>query len=301
VITITRILSSKLRGVRRRVRHALGSRWDRSGLARQLARSELPSGLRVSVYVASYNTANSTELCVRTMRRLAGYPFDLTVGDSGSRDGSVERLRAMEARGWLRLEVAADRRHHAEWLDRWRGRCAADFAVFVDSDVEFLGHGWLRDLVAAACLQQAALVSAELLPECQNFIEPVAGRAVRGTARPAPWLLLIDPKKTSAIPVGFGFHKEETDAVAEGVIVWEVAGRFFEHLKAEGLNWAILPPSFQRKFHHYAGLSWIPADGERRRRKLRDLASVDRRLARARRLDGDGIDESARIGVLTDA
>ena len=236
--------------------------------------------------MASYNTAEATELCVRSMREHAGYPFQLTVGDGGSSDGTLERLRSMEARGWLRLEVAPSGRQHAEWLDDWRRRWDADLAVFVDSDVEFRGRGWLRDLVAAAHLRQAALVCSELLPECPNFIEPVAGRSVRGTARPAPWLLMVDTRSTASVPVGFGFHKVETDAVPEGMVIWEVGGRFFEHVRASGLPWVVMPASYRRKFHHYGGLSWIPLDGERGRKKLRDLSTVRRHVERYRRLEG---------------
>ena len=51
-----------------------------------------------------------------------GGPFELVVGDAGSTDGSLAMLRDFEARGWLRLEVAAGGRKHAEWLDLWLGR-----------------------------------------------------------------------------------------------------------------------------------------------------------------------------------
>ena len=35
----------------------------------------------VQVHFASINTAAVTELCIRTMRHFAGYPFSLVVGD----------------------------------------------------------------------------------------------------------------------------------------------------------------------------------------------------------------------------
>ena len=84
------------------------------------------------------------------MRHYAGHPFRLVVGDAGSTDGSVAMLRGFAARGWLDLEEAPDGRRHAEWLDRWVQRCATRYALFCDSDVEFLGPGWLADLVHAA-------------------------------------------------------------------------------------------------------------------------------------------------------
>ena len=245
-------------------------------------------GLRIAVYVASINTARSTELCIRSMRRWAGYPFSLTVGDGGSNDGSLEMLRTFESRGWLRLEVVPGGRSHAEWLDHWRAGCDAELAVFCDSDVEFRKAGWLRDLVAAASMRQAALVCAEMLPEARDFIEPVGGRRVRGAAQPAPWLLMIDPKQTSTVAVGFGFQKEETDRVPEGMIVYDVGSVFFRRITAAGLPWVVMPPSYRRKFHHYGGLSWIPLQGRRGRKKARDLVTVERRLQAILAGDPDG-------------
>jgi hypothetical protein len=180
----------------------------------------------------------------------------------------------------LRLEVAAQGRSHADWLDHWRAACDADLAVFCDSDVEFRAAGWLRDLVAAASMRQAAMVCAEMLPEARDFIEPVGGRRVRGAAQPAPWLLMIDPSQTRAIPVGFGFQKEETDRVPEGMIVYDVGSVFFRRVSAAGLTWVEMPASYRRKFHHYGGLSWIPLRGRRGRKKARDLITVERRLQR---------------------
>ena len=46
----------------------------------------------VRVHVASANTRSLTELCIRSMERFAGYPFELYVGDVGSHDGSIEML-----------------------------------------------------------------------------------------------------------------------------------------------------------------------------------------------------------------
>jgi GT2 family glycosyltransferase len=61
----------------------------------------------ITVHVASWNTASATELCLRTMRRHAGHPFALVVGDGGSTDGSLAMLRDFAQRGWLELEVRA--------------------------------------------------------------------------------------------------------------------------------------------------------------------------------------------------
>ncbi len=99
----------------------------------------------VQVHFASINTAGVTELCIRTMRHFAGYPFSLVVGDCGSTDGSIPMLQAFAARGWLELEIAPDGRRHPDWLDQWLASCPTRYAVFCDSDIEFRRSGWSSD------------------------------------------------------------------------------------------------------------------------------------------------------------
>lgn len=258
------------------------------------------SGPTVGVHVASANTAPATELCIRSLRALAGYPHSLRVGDCGSTDGSLEMLRGLEARGWLTLEVAQAGRHHAEWLDHWLRDSSADLLVFVDSDVEFRQAGWLRELVCAAMQLGAALVAAEMLPEFREFAVPVAPspedqelfaewfkgrRTVRLAPRPAPWLFLVDPGQVAPIGIGFGFHSELA-AIPEGVLAFDVGGALHRALERQGLLVAAMPPSYSRAYHHYGGLSWVPLRGWRGLKKRRDLVVVRRRLRRLRRLDG---------------
>ena len=243
---------------------------------------------RVTVHVASFNTASSTELCIRSMRAYADHPFDLVLGDCGSTDGSLETLRRFEDQGWLRLEVAPDGRAHAEWLDHWLHRdvSASDLAVFVDSDVEFLSQGWLRELVRVAVTSRAALACAEMVPETRRGVDPVGHRLYRGVARPSPWLLLVDRAQVAGLPVSFAFDAEETDSVPEGLLLYDVGGRLYLDLCARGLRCVCMPSGFRRRYRHYGGMSWVPPDGRRGRRKARDLERVERRLARMRALDG---------------
>jgi hypothetical protein len=244
----------------------------------------------VTVHVASLNTAASTELCIRSMRTYAGHPFDLVIGDCGSTDGSLEMLQQFEEQGWLRLEVAPEGRGHSEWLDLWLHRDGADrcLAVFVDSDVEFLSHGWLSELVTVALTSNAALVCAEMVPEMRRAVDPVGHRLYRGAPRPSSWLLLVDRAQVAGLPVSFAFHAEETASVPEGLALYDVGGRLHQDLCARDLRCISMPRPFRRRYRHYGGLSWVPLDGRRGRRKARDLATVERHLTRMRALDVSG-------------
>jgi glycosyltransferase involved in cell wall biosynthesis len=239
----------------------------------------------VTVHVASFNTRSATELCIRSLRRFADHPFELRVGDSGSSDGSVEMLERMAARGWLELETSDEPRVHSYWLDHWLAICEAEYAVFVDSDVQFLRTGWLRQLVDRARTMGAAVVCGEFLP-AGSFTEPVGGRHVHGAARPSPWLFLVRVAPVRALGISFGVAVEEPAAVPEGVVLYDVGGRLFQEAVSQGLSWAEMPERYRRRlYQHFGGLSWLPTEGRRGRKKLRDLRRVERRLASARKQD----------------
>jgi hypothetical protein len=236
----------------------------------------------VHVYIASYNTADSTELCIRSMHALAGFPFLLTVGDSASTDGSLEMLARMEHERWLSLDSSTVRRVHADWLDSWMKSCQERFAVFVDSDVEFKQAGWLRDLVDAALDVDAAMVFAELVPESRNFVEPVGRRTVRVAPRPAPWLALYDVPKVRSLGTSFAFTKDEEADVPERIIVYDVGAEVYRAVLDADLRPYEMPRAYGRKYHHYGGLSWVVDSGARGRKKERDLLRVAAHLRRWR-------------------
>ncbi|MGZ6977355.1 MAG: glycosyltransferase [Acidimicrobiia bacterium] len=214
----------------------------------------------VVVHVASLNTAAATELCVRSMRHYAGHEFDLVVGDGGSTDGSLETLRDFEQRGWLTLEVAPGGRKHFEWLDQWVAECPARYAVFVDSDVEFLGPNWLQEMLDTARDRDAALVCAQMLSTAPHFRHPVTGAVRTVMGRPAPWLLMLDlAALRGRVDVSFRYVEVEDEEGAGGKIAHDVGGAYFVALKDAGLDWVQLPDAYRKKFRHFGGLSWRSA------------------------------------------
>lgn len=240
-----------------------------------------PTSPDIRVHVASINTRHATELCVRSAREFAGCPFELVVGDGGSSDCSLNMLRQLEGRGWLQLEVARDGRGHAEWLEHWLDACEHQYAVFVDSDVEFVGKGWLTDLIATARKTQAALVCAEMLPGGVRYVHPLDGTVMELAARPSPWLFLLDATQTRGIDAGFGWMHELDPRAHGGMVAYDVGAAFLRALGDRERTWAAMPAEFQRKFRHFGGLSWKP-QGWLAPRQAFKLAKVRWRLLRAR-------------------
>ena len=203
------------------------------------------------VYITSIDTREATELCVRSARELAGHPFAMTVGDSGSTDGSVEMLSAFERRGWLSLQRAPRGRRHWEWLDAWVSGCRERFAVFVDSDVEFLRSPWLSELVEATVAADAVLTAAEWVPE-----GPYLG--LWFARRFAPWLMLVDVPRALAGPlrtVSFRYAEELSGDVAGGKLARDVAGRLTRTALERDTPWLVMPPHFRRTYHHVRALT----------------------------------------------
>ena len=217
-----------------------------------------PAATCVTVHVASLNTARVTELCIRSMRHYAGHAFQLVVGDAGSSDGSIEMLRGFESRGWLELEVAEGGRKHAEWLDLWLARCPTRYAVFSDSDVEYLQAGWLADLVDTAVTKEAALVCARMQWPPDAFVHPVTGAARRLAPRPTPWLLMIDIEQVRGrVDASFRYQDVADPDAFGGKVAYDVGAAYFAALEAAGLTWAEMPPAWQPKFRHFGGLTWL--------------------------------------------
>ena len=233
----------------------------------------------ITIYVASFNTRDWTELCIRSLHQSADAPFRLVVGDSGSSDGSLETLTGMARHGWLELHHAREQRHHADWLDEWIATSPTSLALFCDSDVEFRRRRWLSGMVSRLLRTQAAMTCAEMIRECQDFVEPVGGKTVRLMPRPSPWLLLVDVERVRSLRCSFAFRAEPTDEVPEGLRAYDTGAYLYSHSVASGLRCEAMGRAFRRTYRHYGGASW-----RERRRQRRDLLGLSSARAAERRL-----------------
>lgn len=237
-------------------------------------------------HLASFNTAHATELCVRSLIGRAGYPVEVTVGDCGSTDGSLPMLETFAAAGVIDLEVAPEGRAHPEWLDRWFAACDTPFAVISDSDVEYLRPGWLRDMMATARREGAALVATRIqavggVP----YVHPVTGARRTLAARPEPWLMLIDVAQVRPV-VHTSFAYRDEPGPDGTKIAYDTAAAWFRDLDAAGLRWVEMPPDFARAYRHFGSLSWQKGRSMPLRRRIKQLTKrtwVWERLQLARR------------------
>lgn len=221
--------------------------------------------LDVTVHVASKNTRVYTELCLRSMWRLAGASFQLVVGDCSSEDGSQKCLRRMAADGLLTLQELPADTSHSDWIDRWRNECRTKYFVLVDSDVEFLEPNWLPRLLAA--LGSRSMLSYGVEPEMRyretRFEEPFEYLLL---TRPDPCVLVLDHARTQMINASFVWREEAYRWPPEKA--YDVGGYFAKTLEEEGHSWAAMPTSVHNSFNHFGGRSWTKWS---RRRGIRYL------------------------------
>ncbi len=237
------------------------------------------------MYVASLNTAAATELCVRTIHKYAGTPFTLVVGDSGSTDRTLPRLRGFEQRGWLTLEEAPEGRRHAEWLNHWVATCTTRYATFVDSDMEFLADGWLADLVARAGESSAALVTSRVQELGDRGHRDRDGTAVRWAPRPTAWLMMVDVAQVRNLDAGFGFRYADDPDSPGARIAYDTGAFLYAQLAEHGLVCSVMPPGWDACYHHFGGMTWIRqvrATQARRVKQTLKRGHIWLRLQRAR-------------------
>ncbi len=221
--------------------------------------------LDATVHVASKNTRLYTELCLRSMWRLAGGSFQLVVGDCSSEDGSQQFLRRMAAEGLLTLQELPADTSHSDWIDRWRNECRTKYFVVVDSDVEFLEPNWLPRLLAA--LGSKSMLAYAVAPE-MSYRETRFGEPFEYTLlmRPDPCVLLLDHARTQMITTSFAWREVTHRSPPEKA--YDVGGYFAKALEQKGHSWAAMPASVQNSFNHFGGRSWKK---RLRPRGIRDL------------------------------
>lgn len=228
----------------------------------------MPAAVRI--HVATLDTAAATELCIRTIHRFAGMPFDLVIGDGGSTDGSLARFRRLERAGWLHLEVAPEGRRHAEWLNVWSQECPARYAVFVDSDMQFLRPNWLADLVAEAERTHAAMVTSRIQRLEGDAHTDRSGKPMRWAPRPTPWLIFVDLEQIrGTVETGFGFRFRDDPDHPGSRIAYDTGAAFFEELQARGLAWSAMPDAWSDCYRHYGGMTWVRNEPMSRSRRVK--------------------------------
>lgn len=104
----------------------------------------------VNITMVTYDRVDFTRRSIASISETAGHPFELTVVDNGSTDGTVDVLRDLQARGVIHRLILNPRNLGVAYAANqgWEAGGKAYF-MKVDNDIVFQRPGWLGRIVEA--------------------------------------------------------------------------------------------------------------------------------------------------------
>lgn len=111
----------------------------------------MPIAGKATICLVNYKTLDLTRLCLRSVRKLTKYPYEVIVIDNNSRDDSLEYLRRLKR---IRLIERQDSKNsdvgyaHAAGLDLGLANCNTEFFVSMHSDTLIQKENWLTELIS---------------------------------------------------------------------------------------------------------------------------------------------------------
>lgn len=104
----------------------------------------------VNITMVTYNRADFTARSIASIAETAGHPYELTVVDNASVDGTIPLLRNLHEQGAVhRLVLNPENRGVAYAANQGWAAGGKSHYLKVDNDIVFAKAGWLGDLVAA--------------------------------------------------------------------------------------------------------------------------------------------------------
>jgi hypothetical protein len=153
-------------------------------------------------------------------------------------------------------------RTHGEWLDYWTAHCETDYAVFMDSDIEILQSGWLEKFLKIAEVNSASVVTTEILNQVPSIGYFPPGVLLRSAPRPAPWMILINPKKCRNMGSWKTIQVKDA-SIAEGGWNFDTGAIVYRNMVEASASIFTTPNSFLSFFRHYGAMSWTKQLGAR--------------------------------------
>jgi len=108
---------------------------------------------KATICVVNYKTPDLIRLCLRSIRKFTGYPYEVIVVDNNSQDESLEYLKRLR---WIRLIERNTNNDpangsggyaHAAALDLGLENCNTEFFVSMHSDTFVKKDNWLTNLM----------------------------------------------------------------------------------------------------------------------------------------------------------
>lgn len=240
----------------------------------------------VTILCITHGAREAVQLTLSSLRRHTPEPVRILVGDTGSRDGTLEYLRGCRDVELYEFPVGTQQ---GAALDRLVPLVRTRYLLTLDSDVEILVSNWLsalvheaerRDLIALGELEPAiGNYQARLAPHLMLLrVAPIrelgltfAGRVVVDDPQEAAWF--------RAQPGGsFALTRAEARALSTARF-YSTGAYAFERIREAGEPWGETPLIIRARYRHYGHMSWAHAHPQFAGQHGRHLEEIRARLA----------------------
>lgn len=101
-----------------------------------------------SILISNYNSFETIELCIESVREHTQYPHEIIVYDDCSTN-KVDRiyLAKLKRKKQIKTILGKERLNHGGAINALLARCKTDLAMILDNDVQILEGGWLEETV----------------------------------------------------------------------------------------------------------------------------------------------------------
>lgn len=224
-----------------------------------------------SILISNYNSFETIELCIESVRKHTQYPHEIIVYDDCSTN-KVDRayLAKLKRKKQIKTILGKKRLNHGGAINMLLSHCKTDLAMILDNDVQILKDGWLEETANLVGSKDLCLCGIEHnyksdLPSLSDWMQT--------------WFIMLNMKAYQdgmAVDWSRGFENE---------IVLPVGARLW--LKARNDNPKKyrfiypVPQAIISKFYHFGHVSCIatesPDDEEwlitARKKKLAEVKS----------------------------
>jgi len=231
-----------------------------------------------SILISNYNSFETIELCIESIRKHTKYPHEIIVYDDCSTN-TVDRayLAKAKKKKWIKTILGKTRLNHGGAINMLLSRCKTDLAMILDNDIQILEDGWLEETVQLVGNKDLCLCGIE---HNYNSAQPSLPDWMQ------TWFILLNMKAyRSDMEVDWRRAHEDGIMLPVGARLW---------LKARDDNpWGYrfiypVPKHITSKYHHFGHISCIatesPGDQDWLiKARQKKLAEVDRALLELRK------------------
>lgn len=175
----------------------------------------------VTICMTNYQSGDTVALAIESIRKFTAYPHEIAVYDDATDPrlyDDLTYLRAVQAKGWLRLLEGQSRVMHGRALATLLDTVTTDLAMVMDCDIQILKPGWLELMIAQQEKTGAALIS-----DIEIFPDNVAI---------ASWFFMLDMAQYPSVKAEWGYTQKVPGDVKAGM--YPTGHQVYKHILDQG-------------------------------------------------------------------